>query len=74
MHTREKKSINVITKFNITTNMAALGNISDTEVTFLEMSAVIVIQLKNILCELSITYFIGTCTSQIIFHKYHALS
>ena len=76
MYTREKKSLNVITKFNITTNMAAnmaaLGNISDTEVTFLEISAVIVIQLKNILCELSITYFIGTCTSQIIFHKYHA--
>ena len=52
--------------------MAALGNISDTEVTFLEISAVIVIQLKNILCELIITCFIGTCISQIIFHKYHA--
>ena len=44
-------------------NMAALGNISDTEVTFLEISAVIVIQVKNILCELIITCFIGTCTS-----------
>ena len=70
---QEKKNLHVITKFNITTNMAAnmaaLGNISDTEVTFLEISAVIVIQLKNILCELIITC---TCTSQIIFHKYHA--
>ena len=28
-------------------NMAALGNISDTEVTFLDISAVIVIQLKK---------------------------
>ena len=76
MYTREKKVYMFITQFNITTNMAAnmaaLGNISDTEVTFLEISAVIVIQLKNILCELIITCFIGTCTSQIIFHKYHA--
>ena len=51
---------------NMAANMAALGNISDTEVTFLEISAVIVIQPKNILCELIITCFIGTCTSQII--------
>ena len=29
--------------------MAALGHISDTEVTFLEISAVIVIQVKNII-------------------------
>ena len=34
--------------------MAAFGHISDTEVTFLEISAVIVIQVKNILCELII--------------------
>ena len=37
--------------------MAALAHISDTEVTFLEISAVIVIQVKNILCELIITFF-----------------
>ena len=47
-------------------NMAAFAHISDTEVTFLEISAVIVIQVKNILCELIITFFIGT--SQITFH------
>ena len=40
--------------------------ISDTEVTFLDISAVIVIQVKNILCELIIILFIGT--SQITFH------
>ena len=52
-------------------NMAAFGHISDTEVTFLEISDVIVIQVKNILlCELIITFFIGT--SQITFHIYHA--
>ena len=50
-------------------NMAAFAHISDTEVTFLEISAVIVIQVKNILCELIITFFIGT--SQITFHIYH---
>ena len=50
-------------------NMAAFGHISDTEVTFLEISAVIVIQVKNILCELIITFFI--VTSQITFHIYH---
>ena len=50
--------------------MAAFGHISDTEVTFLEISPVIVIQVKNILCELIITFFIGT--SQITFHIYHA--
>ena len=38
-------------------NMAAFGHISDTEVTFLEISAVIVIHVKNILCELIITFF-----------------
>ena len=55
-------------------NMAAFGHISDTEVTFLEISAVIVIHViiaKNILCELIITFFIGT---QITFHIYHAQS
>ena len=46
--------------------MAAFGHISDTEVTFLEISAVIVIQVKNILCELIIIFFIGI--SQITFH------
>ena len=44
--------------------------ISHTEVTFLEISGVIVIQVKNILCELIITFFIGT--SQITFHIYQA--
>ena len=42
-------------------NMAAFAHISDTEVTFLEISAVIVIQVKNILCELINYYF---------FHRY----
>ena len=51
-------------------NMVAFGHISDTEVTFPEMSAVIVIKVKNILYELIITFFIGT--SQITFHIYHA--
>ena len=55
---------------NMAANMAASGHISDTEVTFLEISAVIVIQVKNILCELIITFFIGT--SQITFHIYYA--
>ena len=32
--------------------MAAFGHISETEVTFLEISAVIVIQVKNTFCEL----------------------
>ena len=48
MYTREREeSIYGTTKFNITinmaANMAAFGHISDTEVTFLEISAVIVI-------------------------------
>ena len=42
---------------NMAANMAAFAHISDTEVTFLEISAVIVIQVKNILCELIITFF-----------------
>ena len=33
-----------------------LGHISDTKVTFLEISAVIVIQVKNILCELLLLF------------------
>ena len=44
------------TKYNITinmaANMAAFAHISETEVTFLEISAVIVIQVKNTFCEL----------------------
>ena len=47
-------------------------HISDTEVTFLEISDVIVMQVKNILCELIITFFKDT--SHITFHKYHAQS
>ena len=39
-------------------NMAAFGHISDTEVTFLEISAVIVIQVKNILYKLIITFLV----------------
>ena len=70
----KERSLHVTTQFNITinmaANMAAFGHISDTEVTFLEISAVIIIQVKNILCELIITFFIGT--SQITFHIYHA--
>ena len=66
----KERSLHVTTQFNITINMAAFGHISDTEVTFLEISAVIIIQVKNILCELIITFFIGT--SQITFHIYHA--
>ena len=58
---QEKESLHVTTQFNITinmaANMAAFGHISDTEVTFLEISAVIIIQVKNILCELIITFF-----------------
>ena len=69
MYTRERGESNVTTKFNITinmvANMTAFGHISDTEVTFQKIS-VIVIQIKNILCELIITFFIGT--SQITFH------
>ena len=61
---------NAILTINMAANMAAFGHISDTEVTFLEILAVIVIQVKNILCELIITFFIGT--SQITFHIYHA--
>ena len=70
----KEKSLHVTTQFNITINMAAnmadFGHISDTKVTFLEISAVIIIQVKNILCELIITFFIGT--SQITFHICHA--
>ena len=73
----KERSLHVTTQFKITinmaANMAAFGHISDTEVTFLEISAVIVIHViiaKNILCELIITFFIGT--SQITFHIYHA--
>ena len=70
----KERSLHVTTQFNITinmaANMAAFGHISDTEVTFLEISAVIIIQVKNIVCELIITFFIGT--SQITFHIYHA--
>ena len=69
----KEKSLHVTTQFNITinmaANMAAFGHISDTKVTFLEISAVIIIQVKNILCELIITFFIGT--SQITFHICH---
>ena len=36
--------------------MAAFGHISDTEVTFLEISAVIIIQVKNILLK---TYYVN---------------
>ena len=67
-------SLHAIIQFNITinmaANMAAFGHIRDTEVTFLEIPAVIIIQVKNILCEFIITFFIGT--SQITFHIYHA--
>ena len=70
----KERSVHVTTQFNITinmaANMAAFGHISDTKVTFLEISPVIIIQVKNILCELIITFFIGT--SQITFHIYHA--
>ena len=55
-YTREREDLNVTTKFNVTINMATFGHISDTEVTFLEISAVIVIQVKNILCEIMITF------------------
>ena len=66
----KERSLYGTTKFNMAANMAAFDHISDTEVTFLEISAAIVIQVKNILCELIITFFIGT--SQITFHIYHA--
>ena len=52
-------------------NMTAFGHISDTEVTFLEMSAVIVIQVKTYYVNLLLLLFIGT--SQITFHIYHDL-
>ena len=48
--------------------MAAFGHISDVEVTFLDISAVIVIQVKNILCELIITFYIGTSQGRL--HKH----
>ena len=55
----KERSLHVTTQFNITinmaANMAAFGRINDTEVTFLEISTVIIIQVKNILCELIIT-------------------
>ena len=60
----KERSVHGTTQFNITiniaANMAAFGHISDTEVTFIEISAVIIIQVKNILCELIITFFICT--------------
>ena len=66
----KERSLHATTQFNITinmaANMAAFGHISDTEVTFLEISAVIIIQVINILFELIITFF------QITFHIYHA--
>ena len=43
----KERSLHVTTQFNITINMAAFGHISDTEVTFLEISAVIIIQVKK---------------------------
>ena len=54
----KERSLHATTKYNITiniimaANMAAIGHISETEVTFLEISAVIVIQVKNTFCEL----------------------
>ena len=48
----KERSLHVTTKSNITINMAAFGHISETEVIFLEISAVIVIQVKNTFCEL----------------------
>ena len=56
----KERSLHVITKFNRTINMAAFGHISDTEVIFLEIWAMIVIEVKNIFCELSFTFF-HTC-------------
>ena len=57
----KERSLHVTTQFNITinmaANMAAFGHISDTEVTCLEISAVIIIQVKDILCEFIITFF-----------------
>ena len=54
----KERNLHVTTQFNITinmaANMAAFGHISDTEVTFLEISAVIIIQVKNILLK---TYY-----------------
>ena len=73
MYTREREESTCYHTIQYGLNMAAFGHISDTEVTFLEISAVIVIHViiaKNILCELIITFFIGT--SQITFHIYHA--
>ena len=56
MYIQEKeRSLYVTTKFNITinmaANMAAFGHNSDTKVIFLEISALIIIKVKNILCE-----------------------
>ena len=52
---KKERNLHVTTKYNITinmaANMAAFGQISETEVTFLEISAVIVIQVKNTFCE-----------------------
>ena len=54
----KERSLHVTTKYNIiinmAANMAAFGHtcISETEVTFLEISAVIVIQVNNTFCEL----------------------
>ena len=58
----KERGLHVTTKYNITinmaTNMAAFGHISETEVTFLEISAVIVIQVKNTFCELIIIFVV----------------
>ena len=52
----KERGLHVTTIYNIAinmaANMAAFGHISETEVTFLEISAVIVIQVKNTFCEL----------------------
>ena len=70
----KERIVHGTTQFNITINiaakMAAFGHISDTEVTFIEISAVIIIQVKNILWELIITFF-HIYTFQITFHIYH---
>ena len=50
-------------------NMAAFGHISDTKVTFLEISAVIAIQVKTYYVNILLLRYLGT--SQITFHIYH---
>ena len=49
----KERSLHVTTKYNITINMAAFGHISETEVSFLEISAVVIIQVRNTFCELT---------------------